>query len=319
MQDHPAAKNLIKKHSMKIGSGKSFVFKIRMTTGNSFANISITDHDQVNIVDGFVDGQVQWRKSKVNYAFYDEEMSINRSPSRLINLIKTREDGALVDWIEGLENNFWNFPAATNTVTPFGLPYWCTKNATVGFNGGIPTGYTTVAALSPTTWPRWQNYSGNYTNITLDDLVRKARTMAEATWFKPPVSSVPNLETAAAGSQRGYFVNLTTRQSFEDIADSRNDNIGADVAKYDGAVMFRRAPLEYVPILDRDSTNPMYQIDWGVFKIIVQSGWWQKRTVLAPYPGQRNVSAVYLDSLYNIVCYNRRLLGVLATGTTYPA
>lgn len=315
LQDHPAAKQLIKRSSMTIQSGKDCVFKVRMNTGNSFANISITDVDSVNIVDGFVTATVNWRKSKVDYAFYAEELTINRSPARLVDLIKAREQGALVDWIEGLENNFWRFPAATDTLTPFGVPYWVFKNSSEGLNGGIPTGYSDVAGISPTTYSRWKNYTAQYTAVTLDDFVRKARLMAENTNFQSPVSAIPDKGKVG---KRGYYTTISVIQTLEDVADSRNDNLGPDVAKMDGTVLFRRMPVERVPRLEEDTTNPMYQIDWGVFKVILLDGWWQKRTVLAPFPGRRNVTGVFLDSIYQTVCFNRRNLGVIATGTSYP-
>jgi hypothetical protein len=87
----------------------------------------------------------------------------------------------------------------------------------------------------------------------------------------------------------------------------------------DGAVMFNRTMLKQIPWLDRDTTNPFYQIDFGVFKIIKHPKKWMKRTVQKPYPGQRNAIAVFLDFMFNFICYNRRNLGVLATATTYPA
>ncbi len=83
--------------------------------------------------------------------------------------------------------------------------------------------------------------------------------------------------------------------------------------------MFLGSDVEYVPWLDDDTTNPFYQIDWSSFGVYVYEGWWQKRTVLSPYPGQRNVSAVFLDSIYNFISFNRRLNGVLAIGTSYPS
>jgi hypothetical protein len=316
LTDHPAAKQLIRKSMMRFGSGKNASWPVRMNTGNSFSNISITDHDQVNIVDGFVEATVNWRKSKVSYAFYEEEMTINRTPARLVDLIKSREDGAKADFVEGMENNFWRAPSASDTVTPLGLPYWCPKNATTGFNGDHLSGYSDVAGLDPATYERWNNYTAQYVAVTTDDLIRKARIMAEETNFKPMITGVPDL---GAPGKKQYFANLETIKTFEDVADSRNDNLGPDVAKHDGQVMFRRTSLNYVPRLNEDTTNPLYQVDFNVFKIMVQNGWWQKRTVLAPYPGQRNVSAVFLDSLYNFICYNRRLLGVIATGTTYPS
>ncbi len=314
--DFPAAKSLVKKSRMKLMDGKNVDWKVKMQTGNSFRNISITAQDSVNIVDGFVSATANWRKSEVKYAFYEEEMTINRGESELVDLIKSREDGAAYDWIEGIENNFWRFPSASDTVTPLGAPYWITKNATTGFSGGIPTGYTDVAGISPTTYPRWNNYTAQDSGTTLDDFVRKVRVMCEATGFKPPVAAVPDLGKAG---RRGFFTTLTRKTLLEDLVDSRNDNLGNDLAKNDNAVIIRGIPVTYVPRLDEDTTNPFYQIDWDNYKIAVQNGWWQKRKTISPYPGQRNVSAVFMDTLYQFICFSRRNCGVIASGVTYPS
>ena len=83
--------------------------------------------------------------------------------------------------------------------------------------------------------------------------------------------------------------------------------------------MFRRAPINWVPVLDADTTNPFYQMNWDVFKTIVKTGYWNARTVVKPVPGMRNMVAVYKDTWMNFACFNRRVLGVLSTGTTYPS
>lgn len=312
--DAPAAKQLLDDAVKTVQSGKTVNWPIRVNNGDGAENIALTDHDNVNIKDGFVEASTNWRESTTKYAFYEEEMLVNRKPRQIVDLIKAREDGAMAEWIELMENNFWGFPSASDSRTPLGLPYWCTKNASTGFNGGIPTGYSSVAGVSPTTYSRWNNYTAQYTNVTLGDLISKLRVGAEKTKFKPLVKT-PSTNT---GDRLGYFTNLTVQQKFADVADSRNDNLGPDVAKMDGKAQFRGAVVEYIPKLDDDTTDPIYQLNWGVLKCVRMSGKWKKRRVLSPYPGQRNVVAVFIDSMYQFVCFNRRLLAVFATGTTYP-
>ena len=314
--DYPAAKQLLRKSRMMQSGGTSAcTWEVEMPTQTSFANISITDQDQVDIRDAFVEANVEWRKSKTAYAFLEEEMSINRGEWEILKLIQSREHRCDFDFVAGMEANFWNDPASTDTLTPFGLPYWAPKSATQGFNGTVLSGFTSVAEISTTTYPSWKSYTDAYTDPTLTDLIFKMRLMAEKTDFTPPVEAIPDL---GKRGKRGYYGNIDTKMKFEDAVDSRNDNLGPDLAKNDNQVMFRGNPFSYVPYLDDDTTDPVYQIDWGVFKIAVQSGWWQKRTVLAPWPGQRNMTGVFKDTLYNFIAFNRRLLGVISTGTTYP-
>lgn len=317
LQHFPFAKRMLKKSKMMVQGGTTAAnWKVDFKSSEAFRWIATTDQDRTNVEDGLVEATVPWRKATVNYAFYDEELDFNKGEWALLDLVKNRDNRAQAAWVEGIERAFWNFTAASDSLTMLGIPYFCTKNATVGFSGGIPSGYSSVAGISPTTYSRWNNYSGNYMNVTLDDLIRKARKMAELTGFEPPIEKIPELDD---GMDLAYGTTLSVRQTFEEVAESRNDNLGPDVAKYDGQVMFRRSPLEWVPVLDTDTTNPFYQLDYGAIKILVKSGWWKKKTVVNPVPGQRNVTAVHDDSYLQLACWNRRRLGVLATGTSYPA
>ncbi len=317
LTDHPAAKQLVNKNRMDGGQGGSQVeFKVRTGTANSFQLIAPTTPDRTQMSDDFQHAREPWRKIQTSYAFLEEQIDFNMGPEQIINLVKAKEHGCDFDWIEGIENLFWNFPSAADPLQLRSLPYWVTKNATQGFNGGIATGYSDVASLSPTTWPRWNNWTDQHTNVTLDDLIDKMRLMAERTDFKPPVAAIPDL--GATGPARAYYTNITNKRIMENILDSRNDNIGTDLAKHDNETMFRNARIEYVPMLDRDTTNPVYQLNWNVFKIMVKKRWWQRRTILKPYPGQRNQVAVFKDTYMNFICTNRRLCGVISTGTSYP-
>lgn len=318
LTNHPFAKNMIRKSRMGVDAGKNIDFKVKIQTGNSFRNITPTTQDAaIAIVDGFLDATVPWRKCEVKYSFLEEEMIVNRSQERIIDLIKTREDGAKADWIEGMESNGWSFPQSSDTSVPYSIPYWITKNATAGFNGGNPTGYANVAGIDATKYARWNNYTDQDVNTTLDDFVRKIRKMAERTDFKSIVEGVPDLGIKK-GPGKGFYTNLSRKQSLEDLADSRNMNIGPDLAKYDNQTMFRKNTIEYAPFLDADTTNPFYQIDWGVFKMVVLANKFQARKVISPWPGRRNAVGVFIDTIYNLICFNRRMCGVVATGTTYP-
>ncbi len=314
--DHPAAKELVRQSRMSVKNGDYVDFKVKVRTSNRARMVPPTAHDSVNAQDGIVPARVDWRMGTTDYMFYEQEMTINRGESQLIDLIKSREQDAMCDWIQLLEEVFWGFPAATDTLQPFGLPYWCTKNATEGFNGGIPSGYSAVAALSPTTYPRWNNWTFQYSTGIDATFVKYCRKMGKRTNFKPMIAGIPENGTK---SSRRYFCNLNVQQGLEDYCDARNMNLGKDVAANDDSVLLRKTEVEYVPLLDDDTTDPFYQLDFGVFKIMVLADWWQRRKVLSPYPGQRNVVGVFLDTMFNFVCYNRRLLGVGATGTSYPS
>lgn len=320
LQDHPAAKALLNKTRMsrKEAQAEGVFWKLRMKTANSYRHISATTPDAANITQDYVGMSVPWRKIETKYSFLEEELDFNMGANQIVDLVKNREFGADFDMIEGFEKDFWNFPAASDPLAFYSLPYWCPKNATTGFNGGVASGYSTVGGLSPTTWPRLNNYTAQYTTVTLDDFISKARDMVDLTYFKPPVAGVPDAGQIK-GPSKAFYTTLAVRKAMADVADSRNDNLGPDVAKMDGMVTFRCAEVCWVPALDPDTTNPFYQIPWDIFKMVVKPGWWEKKTVLKPYPGQRNQVGVFRDTYTNFACFNKRALGVIATGTTYPA
>lgn len=321
LQDHPAAKALLNKSRMsRTGTSESpegLYFKVRMQTAGTYRHIKPTTPDLAVITNDFVGGSVNWKKVEVGYAFLEEEIDFNMAPNQIVDLVKAREAGADFDFVEGIERDFWAFPSAGDTDAFKSLPYWVTKNGTAGFTGGIPSGYSDVAGISPTTYPRYQNYAYPYTNVTLDDMISKQRDASDLTGFKPPIANIPDLG-AVKGPAKAYYTTQAVRKAFADVADSRNDDLGPDVSTMDGKVQFRSTNIEWVPALDADSTGPFYQIAWDVFKMIPKRGWWQKRTFMKPYPGQRNQIASWKDSYLNFVCFNRRACSVGSTGTTYP-
>jgi len=315
LREFPAAKMLLKKSQMKVQAGPQIEWRIMVDHNHQAENVAITDHDSMGAKDGMIVAKINWKKTKTGYSFYHEEILANREPRKIVDLITVKRAQSQTSWVELMEQNFWKFPTASDVRTPLGLPYWVPKNATEGFNGGHPTGYSSVADVSSTTYPRWNSYSGQYTSVTSDNLIRMARKMARLTHFKPAVDGLPSFDK---GEQRKYFTNDSVFASLEEILDGKNDNHGNELAKYDGTVKFRRADVETIPYLDADTTNPFYQIDFGVFGMVCLNGAWAKETTWDRYPGQRNVTAVFIDYVYNFICRDRRKQGVLATGTSYP-
>lgn len=311
-----AANIFIKKSKMMMQPGPDFRWPVQLNGDSSFRAIAPTTPDFAEITDDFTEAVLPQRKVSVSTSFIEEMGDFNKGPNEIADLIQAKEDKMDVDFIKGFEQMWWSFPLITDTLRFFGLPYWVTKNATTGFTGGIPTGHSTVANLSPTSIAGWNNYAGLYTNPTADGLFRSVRIMGFATDFQPILSKIPDLGAAGTGGL-GYYVNINTKMAAADASDARNDNIGPDLSKHDTITTIRRADLNYVPWLDRDTTDPFYQINWNVFKLLYISKWWQRPYIIKPVPGKRNQIAKYKDTYCQPACFNRRLCGVLATAATY--
>jgi hypothetical protein len=308
---------LINDKQVKIQSGFGLQWSVMVNHSQSARHVGIAAQDDVDITDTTVQAQADWRHATVNYAIDAREIDMNREPSRIVDLVKVRRHAAMVSWAELFENTFWGPPVAANdNLTPWGVKTWIVKNASEGFNGGAPAGYTTIG-LNPTTYPRWKNYTGQYTSVTKDDLVRMWRKAATKCNFKPPVrSSLPSHDT---GDGWGYYTNYDVVAALEELLEGQNDNLGNDVASKDGKTLFRRVPVTDVPKLETDTTNPVYGIKWGSFHVGVLRGWWMKEYNEPHHPGQHTLSVTYMDTTYQPFVTNRRCHFVLATSTAEPS
>lgn len=318
-----ALKRLMKKAKITFDSGKEISFNLITDHSNSARYVGLYAQDVVDVTNVMTTGSIPWRHITWNWAMDGREEVMNASPAKIVDLIKSRRIAAFGSAVVKFETSFWRVPATTDDVSPYGVPYWVVKSNTAtttadGFNGDTPSGYTTVAGVSTTTYPRWKNYATQYTAVTKDDLIRKLRRAAEYTDFMPLVDETPVYNT---GDDYGYYTNYAVLGTLQEILESQNDNLGNDVAPMDGhnKVLFRSGPVEFIKELDTDTTNPVYGINWGEFKTAGLRGWWMKETQIDEVPGQHTVSATHTDCSFNFLCRNRRRNFVLATNTGLPA
>lgn len=315
LQEYIAVKTLLKKNRVTLDSGTSIKFRVMTTTSGSFQFVGLYATDVANVGDTLVEADHPWRHWTCNYSIDMREFAMNRSPRKLVDLLKERRLDAMIDQTKGMETAFWSFPASTDTTTAHGIAYWCVKNASEGFNGTVQSGYTTVAGLNPSTYTGWKNYTGQYTSMTKTDAIRMWRKAARKTAWKPPADGIPTFNT---GNTYGFYTNLDAIIAMEELLEAQNENLGNDLASKDGQVTFLRTPVIWAPKLDGDSTNPIYGINWGVFKTYILRGFWMKEMSIEANANQHTVSTVHIDSSGNWVCKDRRRLFVLATGTSTP-
>jgi hypothetical protein len=316
LQKHTAMQSLLNKNRVVLTSGYGVQWDVMVNHSGSASNVGLGASDNVQIVDTMVQASADWRNSTGNYAIIGQEIDFNREPARIVDLVRQRRIAAMIAVAELMEANFWGPPvAASDSTTPWGVNTWVVKNASEGFYGGAPSGYTSIG-LNPTTYPRWKNWTAQYTSVTKDDLIRKMRKAATFTNFTPPVANIPTFST---GNQYGFYSNYSVIGNLVEILESQNEDLGTDIAPMDGKPVFLRSPIEWVPKLEADTTNPIYGLNWGDFKTYVLSGWWGKETSVPVYPGQHTVSAQFMDWTYQWIMKNRRTSFVIATGTTYPS
>lgn len=316
LQDHTAMRNLLRKNRVSFQSGYGLQWDVKVNQTGAAANVGLGASDNVNIVDTMTQATADWRNTTSNYALIGQAIAMNRTPRRIVDMVKSARFDCLISLAELMESNFWGPPVASaDSLTPWGVNTWLNKNATQGFNGGAPSGYTTIG-LNPTTYPNWNNYTDQYVSVSRDDLIRRMRRAATFVRFKPTVDGIPTFDT---GEENGYYTTYGVIGPLEEAAESQNDNLGHDIASMDGMTLFRRVPVMWVPKLEADTTNPVYGINWGLFKTFILSGWWLRETSVPIMPGQHTVAAQFVDLTYQFALRDRRRHFVIATGTTYPS
>ncbi len=312
-------KRLVKKNKMTFDAGPEVQWNLITDTNGSARGVGLYYTQNINPTNVMTTGKMPWRFQTWNWAIERREIAINRSPRKIVDMVKTRRISAFADAVKYFEAKGWRVPASTNEDDFAGIPYWVVKSNTAtstndGFNGTVPSGYTLVGNINPTTYaPKWSNYATQYTAVTHDDLVRKLRRASTFTDFMPLVDDIPQYNT---GDDYGYYTNYSVIGTLEEILEDQNENLGSDVASQDGKLLFRRTGVTWVKELELDTTNPVYGINWGVFKCMGLRGEWMHETVIAVHDNQPTVSSTTTDCAMNTYCTDRRRNFVLATNTT---
>jgi hypothetical protein len=311
LTDHVAVREMWQGRKKKFEGGAEWEFDIQMDHNHSTRTVGLYETDGSSINDTMVAGKVSARHINSHYLYDQREPSFQRGGTAIVDLVKTKYTAMMVSFYETLEELLWSKPTdSSNVKDPFGIAYWVVKNATEGFNGGNPTGFTDGrAGISTADYPRWANWTAQYAAISKEDLIRKMRRAHRKSKFRSPVShATPDL----GAMKNGIYANDTVIGLMEEILEAQNQNLGNDLASKDGRTMFKSTPLTYAPKLDDDSSDPIYMLDWKTLAVGIMAGW--ENNMTAPYmvPGKHLVRRVDLDASMNMVCTDLRRQTVIS-------
>jgi len=296
---------LLRKGNVKIKSNGIGVKETLMhSTGGQSRWVGLNEEDSYNWQDILTSLTVVWVRLTDNMSWERRMLLENRGEARINNVIKPQRVAIWLRMATALEDGFFAAPDATDTKKPWGLKYWLVKNATTGFNGGLPSGFSTVGGVNITTYPTFKNYTFQYTDVSKSDVIKKLRTAHRKTnWRSPYKTSEMRSEF---GARRQLFMNENTISGFEDVGEAQNENLGRDVAPFDDMISFKRHPLVYIPFLDSDTSNPIYMTDLDTIYPIVLKGDYLRETDARLAPNQHNTFISDMDLSINFVCANRR-------------
>ena len=304
LQDYEVFSKWFRKDKVVFDSGIGIQRTLMTKTSGAARFVGLLEEDSVNIPDVLTQLQVDWRHLTTSWAFIYQETLMNRGRAMVLNVIEPRRADALLSMVAEIEDKSWACPAYGTTKEPYGVPYWIVTNATEGFNGGAPSGYTTVGGVNPSTYTTWKNWTAQYVTVNRTDLLKKMRTAHRKCNFKSPI----NINDYRGGNGNRYriYAGETVVSSLEDIATDQNENLGRDIAQLDNTVVFRNHPIIWIPKLDADTTYPLYMIDHQSFMPVCLRGDYLRESQALRGPNQHNAFQFFVDLSFNFLCIDRR-------------
>lgn len=305
LQEYIALPNILKKEQVKFAGGAGIRRNIMIDTTGNARHVGLFAQDSTNISDVLHKLRVPWRHTTTSYAFDEREEEFNSGEAEIVDLIKIRRTDGMASLAMLLEDTWWSKPAdSSDEVTPFGIDYWFVPNASEGFFGGNPAGFSAGAAnVDSSAYTRWKNYTARYAAVSKDDLILKMRRAYRRIMFKPPV---PNPNYARGADRYRIYVNNDTLEGMETIGESQNENLGKDLAPYQDQMVFKSVPIQWVPALDANEVDPVYMTNWAHFYPFFQKNEYLKESGPLRKAGQHRVIEVHIDLTWNTLCTNRR-------------
>ncbi len=327
-QTYEVINRWFKADRVQFDSGTSVLRTIVLDASGNAKHVRLYQETKPNVADVVSQLEVPWRQAQVDYSIERREALRNSAPARFVDLVKTRRNEALIGLANLLEERAWQPPdSSSDDLNPFGIPYWIPKLASgagEGFYGGSYTTYaSTTAGIDPATSgdnttsiaggkSLWRSYcaggTGYYEAMNATAVRTLTMMFLKINFEAPDIATDENLKQFA---DYRIYCNANTYVAASELARQNNDQIGADLGMYLGAVVFHRLPFKYVAYLDADTTNPIYMVNHKVFYPFVQTGDYLREEKPIIDPRMHNVLTTYIDLSYNFIALNRRRLGVM--------
>jgi len=315
LQEYIAMPQILRKEKVKFESGTGIQRTLQLDHSGAARHVGFFEEDQVNTNDVIGKTSVGWCHTTTNYAIEEKEIAMNKGATRILDLVKLRRNDAMMSLAALMEDTFWSVgPAAsTDLETPFGVFYYIVKHTTGtsattgGFNGATASGHSACAGLTDA---RWRNWTAKWVYATRDDLIDKMQRCYAYTHFRSPL---PNPAPSYARGRDRYvlYMNYSTKAALERAAEDRNENIGKDLGFYQDQLVFRGNPMVWVPKLDEDTSNPIVFINWSVLYPVFLADLYLKEEQQKS-PRQHTTHVTHVDLTHNLLCVNRRRLGVIS-------
>lgn len=337
LSEYAIVKRIMPKHKKVFAGGMDWTFMAAIAannTGNGTAKFAgVFENDTFDRKNVLVQGKVSPRFLTASYIYSKLEAVLNSGEVTrgkalaVVEFVRLQLEQMYQSAFDLMETTFAGVGPtyADDQKTPHGIGFYIQKqsnsdaasHALGGFDGKDPMLPASSTTSTPTacprcniatsTYARWANWAAQYSKVEKDDLVKKMRIASHKINFKSPLSLTdPTLSTG-----RDILTNLSVLQELETILESQNMNLGNDVAAKDGKTLFKGTPVDYIPVLDNDTQDPIYMIDWKSLVFGTVEGWDKKVSAPKEDNDAHNTMKGFLDMSCEMVCTNLRNQAVI--------
>lgn len=304
-----ASAQILRDENITYDGGTELVWKLQTkNTGN--ARISGLFAQNAPKTDNItIEGKVPWSKVQTSYIYDIDEPVFQQGRTQIVDNLAVRKHAALNDLVELNEEILWNDPTPASRA-PRGVPHYIVLDSSSagGWGGGNPSNWSSIGAgtISSVDVPRWKNWTFGWSSIASDDLIRKIKKALVFTNFHAPN---PFPELTKGPLKRVIYSTYRVTEPLERFSEGRNDNHGADVARYMGQTVASGVPIRFVHALEANYVkSPLFGVDWSKLKPFMQKGKSMREMPPLQAPHQSSVREVYIDTWMNYTCFDRRRL-----------
>lgn len=148
--------------------GTKLTERIMARDNNSFRTYKPNDELNPTAADTMKRISANWRFTVGGYTWNDNEILLNEGdPARYGDLKLDYEQQAMTSIVNGMEALMWAVPStadmeADGGEVPYSIPVFVQEG------GGLPSGFSTIMGLDPTTETWWKNQTVGYTGANIE-------------------------------------------------------------------------------------------------------------------------------------------------------
>jgi hypothetical protein len=298
LQEYFYAEKLFGKAKPDEQNSSQVVWDVQYDYDDNFAVTAPYDPDVSSRKDTMTQGRMFWSFMKTNYQYDYREDIFNQKPEAIVRWIDVKEHGLDNSFFAGMEKLMFGAGPTSPTQAkppPCSLQWWlpaysATAVSTAGvtdtiaagtstsdFLGMDPSGFSTVGTggIPSASYPGWRHRVGQYAVFNEDDAVDTILECMDKCSFTP-AKAYPQL-TNEVNPRWDLLTTYSRLKLARKIAQTQNDNLRGELARWKDSVVIRGVPLRWVPAWTNQTfgtartDGPVMGVDWKAVKVWTKS------------------------------------------------